>query len=139
MKILIILLGIISLAACNKVKQTTKKIVGQFDISQYTYENHQGLKYIYDCNGTVNLNSTSEENQLSILVDVNCNGIHPSPNMTGLIVFKNDGEYFLLNRNNLDGTISNFDNGRVILRTKTDLKIEYFMESGKYIFVLRKR
>lgn len=138
MRFLVFLICSLLLFSCDKVKQTSKKITGTFEIKQYSYENQQGLTYFYTCNGLVEINKTASKEELNISVNLNCDTQETSPNMIGKIILNDDGEYFDLTRYNTDGTISQFTNGRIILRTKTDLKIEYYMESGRHRLVLRK-
>lgn len=126
------------LASCSKEKNVQKKLVGDWSVVRYEYRNAQGLSYFYDvqgemafsefenseCGYTLSITYTKDSTVFNRIEDGNFDFI--------------DHEYYFLKRNNPNGTISTFKDGRILTITSTDVKLEFIDEQGMHGFILEK-
>ncbi len=135
----IFLILISGLIACNKQKSVLKKLTGEWKIYSYTFQNFSGLSYKYDAKGTFQLENCKNEfcsYQLDMTYVVS--GQVNSKNDFGEYKVENDGEHFILNRMNSDGSISTFEKNRILLINKDQIKMLTQDEFGVHHFILAK-
>jgi len=134
---LILLVGFL-FVGCDKVKKTQKTLTGVWTVIQYKKTLATGLAYFYDSEGTLSFGSCDGELcDYSLKINYQDQGTTLQKHESGTIALQDD-EYFFLHRNNPDGTVTLLDEGRIILMTKDDLKIEFHDEVGIHEFVFQK-
>ena len=129
----------IVLFSCNKVKKLEKEITGDWSVLTYTYQNNQGFSYQYDGDGSFIFESCDDTPcpyELSLTYQIN--GISYLKNERGSYSVQNDAEHYTLVRDNIDGTTTTLDNGRVILVNKDQMKTFFQDEFGTHHFILQK-
>ena len=137
-KLFLILLLAAVVLSCDKVENVHKKLTGVWTITSYTFLNSNSLTYYYPADGTMSFGSCG-----SAICNYNLNlkyeaqGILQEKINRGTMDFVDD-EYFLMHRENSDGSISLIEYARVILLTKDDLKIAFTDEYGAHELVLYK-
>lgn len=126
------------LYGCSKVKRVEKKMSGTWEISNYTYQNTNGLSYEYPCSGTFEFqNCNSEYCIYSLELTYTANGIQSVKNNTGYYKLKDDAQHYELQRSNSNSTTS-FLEGRIIHLNRTQLKTIFQDEFGNHLFILEK-
>ncbi|HIP32877.1 MAG TPA: hypothetical protein EYG86_08955 [Crocinitomicaceae bacterium] len=135
----LVLLSLLLLFSCNKVKKVEKKIAGNWTVISYTFQNSTGLSYKYNCEGEFSFDNCSEEfcpYLFSFTYQVN--GTSTTKQSKGLYQIEKDAEYFTFLRENNDGTISKLEDNRILLLTRDEFKMLIQDEDGVHHFVLEK-
>ena len=126
-------------ASCNKAAKVEKKLIGEWTITKFTFQNLYGLSYIYPSTGEITFEGCNDEYcNYDIKLDYNVNGLSLQKNEAGLYKLDDDAEHFTFLRNNPDGTVSTLDQGRILLINSDQMKILFKDEMGIYHFVLEK-
>ena len=140
MRKVILLLSIsLILLGCDKVKRNQKHLDGTWTIYEYQYTAPTtGLIYFFESTGTMSFGNASGKN-INYAIDINYlnQGNYYDKMESGVIEFQDD-EYFLMHRQNSNGTITVLDYARILLITKDDLKLEFQDEYGLHEFILQK-
>lgn len=127
------------LFSCNKAKETHKKMVGEWTIIDYTFQNNNNLSYKYESSGTINFENCSDDFcNFSLNMTYVVSGNTYPKNITGLYHLENDAEHYTIKRSNADGTISTLDKCRILLVNKDQMKTLIQDELGIHHFVLEK-
>lgn len=138
-KAIIFISFILILFSCSKTNRTKKKIDGTWKAVTYQRTDNLGFSSHYDATGTFELDNC--ENELcNYVINVNYSNTTGSGSKieSGEYFFIDDeGEYFSMYRT-VNGITDTVDYGRVILVTKSDLKIEYVDLQGRHIYILEK-
>lgn len=112
---------------------------GEWTIYKMKVTKSNGLSYYYEATGTFNFSDfVNGEGKYAI----NMSYITPTGTLTknesGTIILTQEGGYFVFYRNNADGSITEFPEGRILLITKNDIEMIYQDNNENYTFVLEK-
>ena len=137
--VLFLFIILFTIVSCDKKKQTDKRISGNWNIESYTFNNFQGFITEYESSGQFyisNISNSIGEYKLD-LVYSDGNSEY-SKNENGTILINTDGESFMLNRTNPDGSEFLLDDGQIIFLNKSQLQARFIDETGAHEFVLSK-
>ncbi len=137
-RLLLLVLLLFSLAACDKVKKTEKTLTGVWTLFQYKYTNSLGLKYFYPVSGTMDFGTCGGGTcQYSLRADYLKDSSLVKKYEDGSIQLS-EGDTFTLDRLESDGSFTHLDEGRFLLLTKDDIKLRFIDESGAHEFILQR-
>lgn len=112
---------------------------GEWTIYSLKVTKQNGLSYYYETTGTFTFSDFNGDEGKYVL---NMTYITPTDtivkNESGKIVLKEKGAYYDLFRDNTDGSITQIQNGRIILITKDDIKTLYQDDNENFLFILEK-
>lgn len=133
-----LLLVLLTLIACDKVKKTENILSGIWTLHQYKYTNALGLEYYYPVNGTMDFGSCGDALcHYALRANYSKDGQDLTKYEDGNINLS-DTDKFTLDRTEPNGTITHLDEGRFLLMTKDDIKLVYSDESGLHEFILQR-
>ncbi len=138
-KLLLYLLLGMFFFSCNKLKQTEKRIVGNWIIVGYNYVNFDGFTTEFDGTGEFiisNLSSSHGDYSLNLQYQ----NLISSGNKieSGKIQLNQNGENYRLDRINPNGTITSNDSGTIKFLNKTQMETFFNDEFGTHYLVLSK-
>jgi len=124
--------------ACNKVKRVEKKMSGDWNIIEYTFQNPNGLSYKYAASGTLTFNQCETEycNYNLALLYV-ADGINLQKYESGTYTVLEDAEHFnLLRLDPMD--IVTIIPCRVLHLNNSQMEIELKDEYGNHYLIFEK-
>lgn len=140
-KAVYILILVLSFSSCSKIKQTKRKLTGDWNVVSYKFTNINGLTYNYEPHsGNFHFGECDTDLcDYSFKMQYYNQGVNTIFDQSGSYEFiEKNGEYYELYRNNDLGGVDTIHSARVILLTKDDLLTEFGDISGRHIFVLQK-
>lgn len=138
-RLIIALLIGLSFASCDKLKQTEKRIEGNWTIVSYNYVNFQGFTTEFEGSGEFNISDVSSAiGNYSISLAYQ-NAITSGTKIeSGMIKINDNAENYTLERVNSDGSITSLDSGTIKFLNKTQMETFFNDELGSHHFVLSK-
>ena len=137
--IIFLFIALFTLSSCDKKKQTDKRISGNWNIVTYTFINFQGFITEFESSGQFYIsNITNSIGEYKLELIHSTENTEYSKNEAGTVLINDDGESFMLNRINSDGTELLLDNGTIVFLNKTQLQIRFSDETGAHDYVLSK-
>jgi len=124
------------LLACDKERQTSRKIKGQWEMVHVKMTLPDGLSEYGSGTGTWIIEDSEEENyqcSMQRSTAVSFPSAYYQESVTGYMTFKNKGkniDVFLTDTNN---SILFQEEHRILILTKTDLQVEYRNSNNVYI------
>ncbi|MEJ6776640.1 MAG: hypothetical protein QNK85_04880 [Crocinitomicaceae bacterium] len=116
-----------------------KCISGDWKIDKYEYSNFQGFSTEFESSGQFII-STISESQGNYSIDLSysdgTNQFIKSEH--GVIIIGPQGETYMLNRTNPDGSYSLLDLGNILFLNKSQLETTFIDESGLHHYILSK-
>lgn len=124
---------------CSKIEKAKKRIDGTWNAVTYKHTSNLGFSYFYTAEGVFNFDNCSEDIcSYSIDIDYSNSTASGSKSEYGKYFFVDEkGDFFNFYRTEING-VDTLDYGRIILLTKSDLKIEYDDSTGRHTYVLEK-
>tara|TARA_B110000305_G_scaffold139342_1_gene155427 strand:- start:251 stop:682 length:432 start_codon:yes stop_codon:yes gene_type:complete len=134
-----LLLLVFLVPSCSKERKVLKRMHGNWTITQYTFQNFNSFKYVYPSQGSFFFEDCSNDYcAYAISVSYEVGSISFQKNESGTYELDNDAEHYTLLRNNLDGSISNLDECRIVFINKDQMSTQIKDEFGIHHFVLEK-
>lgn len=112
---------------------------GEWTIYSLKVTKYTGLSYYYETTGTITYSDfNGDEGKYALDMSY----ITPTGTIEkhekGKIILKDQGKYYDLYRENLDGSITEILDCRIILITKNDIKTHYTDNDETFLFILEK-
>lgn len=138
-KIFVLSLLVLLFTACDKIKSTEKKMDGEWTVYKLKVTQSNGLSQHYESVGTFRFYDFEDgEGSYDLNIAYQANAGLVTKNETGKIVLKEKGEYYDLFKNNPNGSITQIQNGRILLITKNDIETLYQDNNENFTMVLEK-
>jgi hypothetical protein len=136
MRSIIILIALLSVVGCDKEKQTSRKIKGQWDLVHMKATFSDGLSEYGTGSGSLKITESDQDNyqcKFERQTDMQFPSISYLETRTGYKTFKNKGKYsdsYLVDVNNV---VVFQEAQRILMLTNTDLQIEYTSSTGQFV------
>lgn len=128
-----------SLLSCGKKKITDKHISGDWKIDKYEYSNFQGFTTEFESSGQFIISTISgSQGNYSIDLSYSDSTNQFIKNEQGVIIIGPEGETYILNRANPDGSYSLLNLGNILFLNKSQLETTFIDEYGLHHYILSK-
>ena len=124
---------------CSKKKNMDKCISGDWKIDKYEYSNFQGFTTEFESSGQFIISTISgSQGNYSIDLSYSDSTKKKKKNEQGVIIIGAEGETYILNRANPDGSYSLLNLGNILFLNKSQLETTFIDEYGLHHYILSK-
>jgi len=139
----VLILLVFFLSSCDKQKQSARQLVGTWDLTSYKVKNAEGLSTYATGSGTIHFDNFSTK-PIQSTFQFNAALTFPGPtqstvNQEGTYEMIEKGDYMTVKILDTSGAEIGVYTYRILVLTKTDLKLEYPDNLGNYITMIFSR
>ena len=114
-------------------------MTGSWTITQYTFQNLNDFQYVYPGEGSLFFEECSNGNcTYELVLSYTAETISFEKNENGTYELDDDAEHYTLFRTNQDGSISKFNECRIVFINKNQMSTQIKDEFGIHHFILKK-
>lgn len=136
---LVLIIGIVVVSlSCSKGRKAEKKLSGKWNIIQFQLTNGSGLSYYYDATGFIEMSEfVNDSSELNVDLSYISDNDTLIKKFNGQWVQNEDGEYYDILRQ-MGSVTDKIEKGRILLITKSDLKIIYTDKDTTYTLIFER-